>query len=144
LSRIYLSVELEAEVIADAGSRCGYCQSDETLTGIPLSIEHVIPVSLGGQTVRDNLWRSCRPCNERKSAQVSAIDPQTGETAPLFHPRAQRWREHFQWSADGLYIIGLTPTGRATIEALQLNRSLLIAARQRWVGAGWHPPSDPA
>src|SRR5579871_1639795 len=114
--------------MVDAGSRCGDCQSDETLTGIPLSIEHVIPVSLGEQTVRDNLWRSCRPCNERKSAQITTIDPQLGETVSLFHPRAQRWNEHVQWGADGLYIIGLTPIGRATIDALQLNRRLLVVA----------------
>lgn len=32
--------------------------------------------------------------------------------------------------------------GRATVNALHLNRPLLVAARRAWVKAGWHPPED--
>jgi len=140
MSRPYLSAELERQVLMDAGHRCGYCQSDEILTGIPLSIEHIVPVAADGPTVRENLWRSCRPCNERKGVQTHANDPEMYESVPLYNPRSQPWNTHFAWCVDGVQILGLTPIGRATIAALQLNRPLLVSARRRWVLAGWHPP----
>jgi hypothetical protein len=141
VNRPATSAALRRQVLEDAGTRCGYCQSDELLTGIPLSTEHLIPVAAGGQTVRDNLWRSCRPCNELKGAQIHASDPETGEIVPLYNPRTQPWNDHFRWSDDGTLLLGLTPIGRATIAALQLNRPMLRAARRRWVLVGWHPPS---
>ena len=50
-----------------------------------------------------------------KSNKTHALDPATGIEVPLFHPRRDDWHEHFAWSPDHLYLIGLTPTGRATI-----------------------------
>lgn len=140
MRRPAIPAHLRRQVTTDAGHRCGYCLSDEALTGVPLRVEHITPVAAGGRTARDNLWRSCRPCNELKGAQTAAVDPETGENVPLFNPRAQRWYEHFVWSDDGSQAIGLTPTGRATVVALQLNRPLLVSARRRWVAVGWHPP----
>jgi len=147
MSRTTIPEALRRQVLEDAGHRCGYCQSDELLTGIPLSTEHLLPVAAGGPTVRDNLWRSCRPCNELKGTQTHAVDPETGEIAPLFNPRTQSWHTHLRWSDDGTVLLGITPSGRATIEALQLNRPMLRSARRRWVLVGWHPPGtqpDPA
>lgn len=60
----------------------------------------------------------------------------------LFNPRSQDWNKHFAWTEDGEQIIGLTAIGRATVEALNLNRPTLVKARRRWVEAGWHPPKD--
>ena len=144
MTRPYIPAELHNPVLADAGHRCGYCQSDELLTGIPLSTEHIIPIAAGGGTTRENLWRSCRPCNELKGPRTHANDPETGESVLLFNPRTQPWREHFRWEQDGALMIGLTSAGRATIRALQLNRPMLVSARRRWVLVGWHPPAEPA
>lgn len=58
MSRFYVSTELQAQVLADAGHRCGFCRSDERLSGIALSTEHLLPRAAGGTTVRENLWRS--------------------------------------------------------------------------------------
>jgi hypothetical protein len=58
----------------------------------------------------------------------------------LFNPRTQVWSEHFCWSADGVYIHGITPTGRGTVVALQLNNELAVEVRRNWILAGWHPP----
>jgi hypothetical protein len=63
---------------------------------------------------------------------------ETGRTVKLFHPRRQKWPEHFQWSADGARILGLTATGRATIEALQMNNDLIVNLRLLWVVLGLH------
>ena len=71
---------------------------------------------------------------------TEAVDPETGISVPLFNPRTQIWAEHFSWSEDGTSIIGQTPTGRATIVALSLNRELRVRARALWVEVGWHPP----
>jgi len=134
---------LRTQVLEDAGGRCGYCQSSEEITGAPLEIEHLVPQAVGGPTRRDNLWAACRQCNALKSDRVEAGDPETGVVAPLFNPRQQAWTAHFVWSEEGTRIVGLTPIGRATVAALDLNRSLLVRARRRWIAAGWHPPDAP-
>lgn len=136
----YIPAEIRRQVLEDAGYRCGYCQSDQGLTGMSLSIEHIIPTARGGKTSLDNLWLSCRACNEFKGARVDGEDPDNGERVPLFNPRTQYWGDHFAWREDGTIVIGLTPIGRATVATLQLNRFLLVRARRRWVAAGWHPP----
>ena len=71
-----------------------------------------------------------------------ATDPTAGEAVPLFNPRRHMWSEHFIWSTDGLYIIGLTPIGRATLATLGLNRERVINIRAADVAIGRHPPSD--
>jgi len=62
------------------------------------------------------------------------------QTVPLFHPHRQVWEEHFTWSEDGTELVGLTPVGRATIAALNMNRPQLIRVRRMWVKVGEHPP----
>ena len=91
--------------------------------------------------MRENLWLACRACNEIKGARTEAVDPETGTAVAIYNPRTQHWYAHFTWDGTGALVIGLTPTGRATVLALQLNRSILVRARRRWVLAGWHPPT---
>lgn len=106
-------------------------------------IEHLIPQARGGSDDEENLWLSCPICNGHKSDKVEAIDAGSGESVPLFNPRSQKWFEHFRWSEDGLYVIGLTPVGRATVIALHLNDDPdALEVRRNWILAGWHPPSD--
>lgn len=107
-----------------------------------MQFDHIIPEALGGPTVEDNLWLACSLCNAIKGDQISAIDPLNKQVVPLFNPRHQNWSEHFAWSAEGDLVIGLTEVGRATVEALQLNRELLVTARRNWITPGWHPPKD--
>lgn len=143
MSKAAVGRRLRAQVLAEAGGRCGYCRSSEEITGAPLEIEHMVPAARSGPTRRENLWAACRQCNALKGERVTADDPTTGTGTALFNPRAQRWDEHFAWQAGGALIAGLTPTGRATVAALGLNRPLLVRARQRWIAAGWHPPAEP-
>ena len=82
----------------------------------------------------------CGFCNDHKGDRIAALDPLTDEIVRLFDPRHQVWQEHFEWTAEGDRINGLTPIGRATIVALSLNRPSLVKARQAWVAVGWHPP----
>jgi hypothetical protein len=105
-------------------------------------IDHIIPLASGGSSDIENLCLACYRCNEFKWARLEAIDPLTGTKAVLFKPRIQVWREHFAWSKDNLYIVGLSACGRATIETLHLNDPRLIQARQIWLLVGLHPPLD--
>ena len=69
-----------------------------------------------------------------------AIDPITQQDVALFHPNRNNWADHFAWSDEVTAIIGLTPTGRATIEALRMNRTQMIRVRRMWHAMGEHPP----
>lgn len=142
MSRANVPKWLRERVAAQARHRCGYCHADERYFGIDFDIEHLLPEALGGQTAEENLWLACRECNGRKGSRVAASDPFTGEIVPLFNPRTQRWPDHFSWSPTGDQLQGQTPSGRATIHALGLNRPKRILARQFWVQAGWHPPRE--
>lgn len=134
------SKELRQRLAEEARYRCGYCLTQEVVSGIPLTLEHIIPKARGGKDDEDNLWLSCRLCNEAKGVLIEAVDPQTDESVPLFNPRTQVWTDHFAWSEDGTQVIGQTPVGRATVATLSLNSELRVRARSIWVEAGWHPP----
>ncbi len=142
MSKSYIPVELRRLVAEDAHYQCGYCLTAQRIIGRPMVIDHIKPEAKGGTTIRENLWLACRRCNEFKGTRTHAVDPLTKETTPLYNPRRQSWQVHFTWSTDGLEIIGLTATGRATVVALQLNNPEIVASRSLWVQAGWHPPTD--
>ena len=142
MSKSYVPAWLRERVATQARHRCGYCLTTEAVTGTALVIDHLIPEALGGPTEEDNLWVACSQCNLHKGDRITARDPLTEEWVPLFNPRRQVWSEHFRWTATADEMIGLTPVGRATVEALQLNRVLLVRARRNWVTAGWHPPPE--
>jgi len=131
---------LRQRIAGRARYRCGYCLTQEIVSGVPLTVEHIIPKARGGQTSEENLWLSCRLCNESKGVLTEAVDLESRAAVPLFNPRTQVWVDHFAWSADGTLVIGQTPIGRATVVALSLNSELRVRARAIWVEAGWHPP----
>ncbi|NJL41148.1 MAG: HNH endonuclease [Leptolyngbyaceae cyanobacterium RM2_2_4] len=120
---------------------CEYCRSQEQYSPDSFSVEHIKPIAKGGTHHLDNLAFSCQGCNNRKYIHIEAIDPATQETAPLYHPRQQNWFEHFAWNEDCSLIIGLTPTGRATVEKLQLNRTGLVNLRCILFEINEHPPN---
>jgi HNH endonuclease len=104
-------------------------------------LEHVIPLRAGGEESLENLAFACQGCNNHKYTKIEAFDPVTGDLTTLFHPRLQRWQDHFIWSQDYTRILGVTATGRATVEALRLNRSGLVNLRRALFEVGKHPPA---
>jgi hypothetical protein len=134
-----ISPSLRAEVVLRAGNRCEYCCLSQLGQEAAFHIDHVVPRAAGGPTAADNLALACVSCSLRKSAKQTALDPNSGEQVPLFSPRTQGWHEHFRW--DGERIVPLTPTGRATVAALALNRPLVLAIRQEEAARGRHPPT---
>ncbi len=82
-------------------------------------LEHIRARRHGGQNSLDNLAWACPRCNERKSANLSGVDPDTGRVVRLFNPRTDPWARHFV--CDGLHIAALTSIGRATAWLLEFN-----------------------
>jgi hypothetical protein len=118
---------------------CEYCQSPAKYSTQTFALEHIIPRSQGGDTSLDNLALACQGCNNHKYNKTKSRDPVTRQFVDLFHPRQQRWQEHFTWNECFELILGLTATGRATVEALRLNRPELVNLRRLLYAAGEHP-----
>jgi hypothetical protein len=134
---------MRERVRARAGRCCEYCCSQDAFSPQSFSAEHVVPRSRGGATSLENLAWSCQGCNAHKYSKLEGWDAATGCKARLFHPRVDRWIDHFVWSEDTTLVIGTTPTGRATVEELKLNREAVVNLRRVLAGAQLHPPSEP-
>ena len=141
MSVTYIPVAVRRAVIARARNRCEYCLCPATYSAFTLQVDHILPESKGGISTEDNLAYSCG-CNGFKNQAAEGQDTQTNTTVPLFHPRLNRWQDHFQWSEDGLEIIGTTPTGRVTVVALNMNRPGLVGLRRLLIVSGEHPPPE--
>jgi 5-methylcytosine-specific restriction endonuclease McrA len=63
----YVPDELRMAVLMRDGARCLRCRRSDELT-----IDHITPISRGGETVESNLQTLCRNCNRRKSNRHSA------------------------------------------------------------------------
>ena len=128
------------QVARRAHDCCEYCKSRADYSPDTFSIEHIIPVSRGGSHKLANLALSCQGCNNRKFISINAEDPVSGQRASLFHPRQDRWGDHFTWNEDYTLVLGRTSTGRATVEKLDLNRSGVVNLRRLLLTVQLHPP----
>lgn len=133
-----IPASLRRFVIQRASNRCEYCGLSQAGQVATFHIDHIIPVVAGGATASENLALACVSCSLRKAARKTVTDPETGETVPIFHPRQQNWQEHFRW--NNVEVIGLTAIGRATINALAINRAIMLAIRTEEQLLGRHPP----
>ena len=134
-----ISASLREEVVNRAGNRCENCGLSQVGQEATFHVDHVVPRAAGGPTSAANLALACVSCSLRKSAKETAVDPESGANVPLFNPRLQIWDEHFRWERE--QIMPLTPTGRATVAALAMNRPLIVAIRQEETIRGRHPPT---
>jgi HNH endonuclease len=117
-----------------AGERCEYCLMPQFALPLPFQIDHILAEKHGGQTVENNLAFACPHCNRFKGPNIAGVDPQSGQTIRLFHPRTDSWTEHF--SFEGVRIIGLTPIGRATVAVLAMNADDLLLIRAELLQEG--------
>lgn len=144
LRRRKIPAEIQNNIRIRANHLCEYCHASEKWQYVRFTVDHVIPLAKGGVDTLDNLALACFHCNRRKSDRLTVLDTVTGKEVLLFNPRRNVWSEHFIWSTNRLFIIGLTPVGCATVEALQLNRERVINIRAADVAAGRHPPEGDA
>lgn len=142
MAKARLFAALRQRVIARASECCEYCRNQARFSSDPFSIEHIIPRSHDGTDALPNLALACQGCNSHKYTAMEGIDPVTGQMVALFHPRQAPGTDHFTWTVDYTQIIGITPSGRATVELLALNRSGLVNLRSILIQAGEHPPGQ--
>ncbi len=98
------------------------------------TIDHIIAEKHGGATAADNLALACTLCNSRKGCDLASIDDQTGLIEPLFHPRRDRWIDHFE--LVGARIEPRTAVGRVTTRLLHFNDADRVQERELLVIVG--------
>lgn len=127
-------------VVARAGGACEYCRLSQDASGVTFHIEHIVPASLGGQTVLTNLALSCPGCNLSKAQRLRGTDASGGESS-LFNPRAYDpallgWHLHFELDRETGRLRGRTAIGEATVAALKMNSRQRVFARKLQIVAG--------
>jgi HNH endonuclease len=121
-----LTASIREQVRQRAQCACEFCGVTEIDVGGMLTIDHFQPNTKAGSDTLENLVYACIACNQYKQDYWSRT-----EIAPiLWNPRQESASQHFVEQEDG-QLTALTPTGAFTIKRLRLNRSQLIAARQR-------------
>src|SRR5574340_672653 len=130
----YISESLRRIIYERAGGRCEYCLIHDEDVYMPHEIDHIYAEKHGGETSEANLCLSCAICNRHKGSDLASLDPETGKVTPLYHPRLDRWEEHFQF--DGASIEGRTPIGRATVRLLRFNTPERLLDRQELIRLG--------
>ncbi len=130
-----MNAELRHLIRLRARGRCEYCMLPEHAVDVPFHVEHTLARQHGGSDDWSNLCLACDRCNLHKGPNMYSIDPDTGESVPLFHPRQQRWDEHFSWI--GAEIAGTSATGRATARLLNMNARHRVLLRAG-LPIGWN------
>ncbi len=134
-----ISEDVRDQVRRRANFLCEYCHTNERWQYVSFTIDHIIPNdndSIG------NLALACFHCNRRKSNKISVFDGQSDKEVPLFNPRKDIWKEHFEWSEDKIFIIPKTEIGRITVALLNLNRERILQIRLVDVLVNRHPPIE--
>ncbi len=134
----YVPAALRRTVEDRAAGRCEYCLIHNDCVVMPHEADHVIAIKHGGTTTAANLALSCFLCNRFKGSDIASIDPQTGAVVRLFHPRQDKWADHFQWFDDG-NIIPTTEVGRATTGLLRFNLPESVLARRELIHRNLYP-----
>lgn len=132
--------DLDRRVRDRAKGVCEYCRLPQAAYRLRFQIDHIIAEQHRGKTQFGNLCLSCPRCNKNKGPNISGIDYKTRRLTPLFHPRRDRWADHFAW--QGSRLRGLTPIGRVTIDVLGINQLDAVKVRRELKREGLYPPDS--
>jgi hypothetical protein len=121
--------ELRNFVLARANGRCEYCtirQQDDQV--FRFAVDRIISGQHGGTYTRENTALACHNCNRKKGPNIASVPPDSPRViVPLFNPRTDVWTEHFEFR--GPVIVGLTPSGKATVALLDMNAPAKLRLR---------------
>ena len=102
-----------------AANHCEYCRLPEESSGLRFHIEHIVARQHGGTDDPDNLALACSEGSFHKGTNLTGIDPETGQVTRLFHPRRDRWEDHF--ARDEGNLVGNTAVGRTSVSLPEMN-----------------------
>jgi hypothetical protein len=117
-----------------ADNRCEYCLLRQEYSDESLHIEHIVAKQHGGSGDLGNLALACHRCNLYKGPNLTGFDFQSDHIVRLFHPRRDRWADHFM--PRGPRIEGLTDVGRATVLVLGMNHTRRLDLRAELLALG--------
>jgi hypothetical protein len=129
-----VNAELKKAVHQRAQGRCEYCHYPEWISEAPFQVDHGIAQQHGGLADLQNLAVACQHCNRYKGPNVCGIDPITQAQVSLFHPRKDKWSEHFTW--NGRLLVGIARVGRATVATSKMNRPDTVQVRSNLIERG--------
>jgi hypothetical protein len=132
--------DLDRRVRARAKGLCEYCQLPQSVYPWAFQVDHIIARQHGGKTQTSNLALACPRCNRNKGPNIAGLDGKTRQLVPLYHPRRDRWAEHFRWR--GPRLLGRTSVGRATIRVLGINHPDIVSLRRELITEGIFPPES--
>lgn len=117
--------------------RCEYCRLPDSRYPLPFHIDHIIARQHGGATSAENLALACLHCNRHKGPNIAGRHPATGDLVRLFHPRSDRWHDHFEW--DDVILLPKSDIGLVTIQVLAINETDFVAVRFALMQEGEFP-----
>ena len=127
--------EFQRELVRTrARQRCEYCRLPQKFSELRFHIEHIVPRQHGGDDEPDNLALACPACNLHKGPNLTGVDPATGRLERLYHPRRDRWGDHFSY--EGVHLVGKSPAGRTPVRLLEMNGADTLRLRSLLAGIG--------
>jgi hypothetical protein len=132
-----VSARLRRLVIQRANHLCEYCLIHQEDAHFSFHVDHIISRKQRGPTTSANLALACLRCNVAKGTDPGAMIGRPRRLVRLFHPRMERWSEHFRFAAAR--IIPLTEVGEATVQLLNLNAGDRLLLRRTLIKCGRYP-----
>lgn len=132
-----VSTRMRRLVIQRAHGLCEYCLIHQEDAHFSFHVDHIISRKQRGPTTSANLALACLRCNVAKGTDPGALIGSPRHLVRLFHPRRDRWVEHFRFAAAR--IMPLTEVAEATIQLLNLNAADRLLLRRALIKAGRYP-----
>jgi hypothetical protein len=137
MSKPHVPAALRRLVVARAEGICEYCLISLDDTFYTPAVDHILSKKHGGRTDAENLALCCLSCNQAKGTDLGSIDEESEDLVRFFHPRTDRWSDHFR--IEGEKILGITPRGKATSRILKFNSREQRRARRVLIEANAYP-----
>ena len=80
-----LSAKIKKQVAKRANHLCEYCLANSEYAYHTFPVDHIIPTSIDGTNILDNLANSCQFCNGSKSNKTHCLDPITGKNTRFYN-----------------------------------------------------------
>jgi len=130
--------DIRLRVAARAEGLCEYClvHNDHTMVGC--EVDHIVSVKHGGSGELHNLAFACQACNRSKGTDIASILSRPARITRLFNPRSDLWSDHFRLEL-GIYIVGITEIGTATVRLLNFNGWKRVEEREMLRDVGLYP-----